>query len=65
MLARLKSDVIDEKPTLVIWQLGTNAVICAIIRSAKIDPASSTKALRRSRVPGPMSSWSIRNSCRA
>lgn len=27
MLARMKSDVIDEKPDLVIWQVGTNAVL--------------------------------------
>jgi acyl-CoA thioesterase-1 len=27
MLARLKTDVIDERPTLVIWQLGTNSVL--------------------------------------
>jgi ABC-type Fe3+-hydroxamate transport system substrate-binding protein len=27
MLARLKSDVLNEKPTLVIWQVGTNSVL--------------------------------------
>jgi len=27
MLARLKADVLDEKPTLVIWQVGTNSVL--------------------------------------
>jgi hypothetical protein len=27
MLARLKIDVLDEKPTLVIWQVGTNSVL--------------------------------------
>jgi len=27
MLGRLKEDVIDEKPDLVIWQLGTNAAL--------------------------------------
>ncbi len=27
MLARLKSDVVDEKPDLVIWQVGTNSVL--------------------------------------
>ncbi|MGZ5836623.1 MAG: SGNH/GDSL hydrolase family protein [Xanthobacteraceae bacterium] len=27
MLARLKSDVIAERPSLVIWQLGTNSVL--------------------------------------
>jgi lysophospholipase L1-like esterase len=27
MLARIKADVLDEKPALVIWQLGTNSVL--------------------------------------
>jgi lysophospholipase L1-like esterase len=27
MLARLKADVLDDKPTLVIWQVGTNSVL--------------------------------------
>lgn len=27
MLARLKTDVLEEKPTLVIWQVGTNSVL--------------------------------------
>jgi hypothetical protein len=27
MLARLKADVIEERPSLVIWQLGTNSVL--------------------------------------
>jgi acyl-CoA thioesterase-1 len=38
MIARLGSDVIAEKPTLVLWQLGTNAII-RDESTAKIDPA--------------------------
>jgi lysophospholipase L1-like esterase len=37
MLARLDSDVIAEKPDLVIWQLGTNSVL----RDQPLQPAST------------------------
>ena len=37
MLARLKTDVLDEKPTLVIWQVGTNSVL----RDQSVDQVSS------------------------
>ena len=37
MLARLKTDVLDEKPTLVIWQVGTNSVL----RDHAIEQVSS------------------------
>jgi lysophospholipase L1-like esterase len=37
MLARLETSVIDEKPDLVLWQVGTNAVL----RDQPLSPASS------------------------
>jgi hypothetical protein len=37
MLARLKGDVLDEKPTLVIWQVGTNSVL----RDQPVEQVSS------------------------
>ncbi len=37
MLARFKTNVIDERPDLVLWQVGTNAVL----RDNPIEPASS------------------------
>jgi acyl-CoA thioesterase I len=37
MLARFQSEVIDEKPDLVLWQLGTNAVL----RDDPLKPADS------------------------
>ena len=37
MLARFESGVLAEKPDLVLWQLGTNAVL----RDNPIEPASS------------------------
>jgi acyl-CoA thioesterase I len=41
MLERLKQDVIDEKPSLVIWQTGTNDAL------ARIDPEDFAETLRR------------------
>jgi lysophospholipase L1-like esterase len=37
MVSRLEADVIAEKPALVLWQLGTNAIIRDVSMS-KIDP---------------------------
>jgi len=37
MLARFRTEVIDEKPDLVLWQLGTNAVL----RDDPLKPADS------------------------
>jgi len=37
MMGRLQSDVIDAKPDLVIWQVGTNAVL------RNLDPAETAK----------------------
>jgi lysophospholipase L1-like esterase len=37
MMARLQSEVIDAKPDMVIWQVGTNAVL------RDIDPAATAK----------------------
>jgi len=40
-LTRMQSDVIDEKPALVIWQVGTNAVF----RSDEFDFEAVVKAI--------------------
>ena len=40
MLKRLKNAVIDEKPDLVIWQVGTNAIL------RNLDPAATLAILR-------------------
>jgi lysophospholipase L1-like esterase len=37
MMKRLKSDVIDAKPDMVIWQVGTNAVL------RNLDPAATAR----------------------
>lgn len=62
MMRRLKSTVLDAQPDLVIWQVGTNAIL------RNLDPADtgswSTTASRRSSPPAPISCWSIRNTCR-
>jgi lysophospholipase L1-like esterase len=39
MLKRLRSEVIDAKPDMVIWQVGTNAVL------RNLDPASTVKTV--------------------
>jgi lysophospholipase L1-like esterase len=39
MMKRLRSEVIDAKPDLVIWQVGTNAVL------RNLDPASTAKTV--------------------
>ncbi|GAB1717852.1 MAG: lipolytic enzyme, G-D-S-L [Nitrobacter sp.] len=39
MMKRLRSEVIDAKPDMVIWQVGTNAVL------RNLDPASTAKTV--------------------
>ncbi|MGN6412238.1 MAG: SGNH/GDSL hydrolase family protein [Nitrobacter sp.] len=39
MMKRLRSEVIDAKPDMVIWQVGTNAVL------RNLDPASTVKTV--------------------
>ncbi len=59
MMKRLQTAVIDARPDLVIWQVGTNAVL------RNLDPAetgnSSRTASRKFRPRTPISCWSIRN----
>ena len=45
MLARFERDVIDEKPDLVLWQVGTNAVLRdhADRATASVDPRGSAR----------------------
>ena len=64
MLARLQADVIDEKPDLVIWQLGTNSVLRdhPLVQVGEFIEQGLTDQCAR---PTSMSCWSIRNSCRA
>lgn len=63
MMARLKATVLDAKPDLVIWQVGTNAIL------RNLDPGETGKlvdeASTPSRLQGPTSCWSTRNMCRA
>ena len=59
-MKRLQTEVIDMKPDLVIWQVGTNAVL------RNLDPgrdrqAGRATASRGSRRRAPISCWSIRN----
>ena len=59
MMKRLQTSVIDVKPDLVIWQVGTNAVL------RNLDPAETAKLVEKAspgfRPPAPISCWSIRN----
>ena len=60
MMKRLQAEVIDAQPDMVIWQVGTNAVL------RNLDPVEtarswSTTASRGSRRRAPISCWSIRN----
>jgi acyl-CoA thioesterase-1 len=61
MLARLPDDVIREAPDLILWQVGTNAVLSATIRSGP-GHCSSARACANSRLCRPMWFSSIRNS---
>ena len=59
MIKRLQNEVIDVKPDLVIWQVGTNAVL------RNLDPAETAKLVEdgvaRVQASGADLCWSIRN----
>ena len=60
MMKRLQNEVIDLHPDLVIWQVGTNAVL------RNLDPGETAKLVEDGVAPHPgrglpTSCWSIRN----
>ncbi len=63
MMRRLQTEVIDMKPDLVIWQVGTNAVLRNLDVAETAN--SSRTASRTSRRPTATSCWSIPNIRRA
>ena len=59
MMKRLQTAVLDMHPDLVIWQVGTNAVL------RNLDPAETIKLVEEGvaqiQAPAPIWCWSIRN----